>query len=412
MAAGATLALAADDPANALEPATPAAKKPGRDPLKFQLTLLDNKKASIRYSRKGLQFKSADGRYSSRIRWRTQIRYSFPFDQDPRKDGDFGAVPADKLFFRRARLKIDGNLFGPFVKYTYEHDLLDGYLLNLYADIKIKEWFQIRGGQWKADFSRERRTSSGKQQFVERSMVNREFTLDRQAGFGIVGHLMPGTRGDSRYFAEIFTGTGRGNGWDSDGHPMIVARYQWNFIRRDLGWSSSDIEHHESPAASLAIAGVSNRGRFTRFSSSGGSQLDGYEPGAPGQYSLKQVMGEFFLKYRGLSIQNENHWKNIYDNVNLTSQNHVGSYAQVGYFIGYLWPDIPKNVELGYRYTFVDSNTAIPSDVRQEHTIVVNVFFEGHENKLSFDVGRISLDQPGTPDLTLMRYRLQWDVQF
>jgi hypothetical protein len=179
-----------------------------------------------------------------------------------------------------------------------------------------------------------------------------------------------------------------------------------------MGLSSSDLEYHDKPAASVAVAGATNRSRYTRFSSGGGSQIDDFKPGAPGQYSLKQFDGEFTLKYRGLSIQNENHWKNIYDNVNATSTDLRGSYVQAGYFLHNLLPRVPKKLEFGYRYAYVDPNTAVPQDFRQEHTVVVNYFFEGHDNKLSFDAGRVSLSRFGLPDLAVWRYRAQWDVHF
>jgi len=377
---------------------------------KFNI-VITNGKVHTTYSRKGLRIESANGRHGGRLRWRLQSRYAYPFDKDPRKDADFGIVAADKYFMRRARIKSDGHFFGDFVKYNYEQDLLFGALLNLYVDVKIRDWFRIRGGQWKSLFTRERYISSGKQQFVERSIVNRPFTVDRQAGISIFGRLMPGTPGDSWYYFEVLTGTGRGNGFDGDG-PMLMARYEWNFLGRDVKFSSSDLEYHESPAAAVAFAVVKNRSRFTRFSGGGGGQLDGFEPGAPGQYSLKQAQGEFTLKYRGFSVQNENHWKNVYDNVNLTSTDLRGSFAQAGYFPHYVWRKIPRAIELGYRYAYVDRNVGVPGTLTQEHSIVLNVFIEGHDNKLSFEVGRLSLARVGKPDLAELRYRFQWDVTF
>jgi hypothetical protein len=193
---------------------------------------------------------------------------------------------------------------------------------------------------------------------------------------------------------------------------MYLARYQWNFLGRDIGFASGDLENRESPAASFAISGLTNRSRYTRFSSSGGGQLDGFEAGAPGQYSLKQANAEFTFKYRGFSVQNENHWKNVYGHVNLASTDMRGAYAQAGYFLHNLLPDIPKIVEVGYRYAYVDPDTRATGDLRQEHTAVVNIFVEGHDNKLSFDAGRVYKSRTGLPDLSSWRYRVQWDVHF
>jgi phosphate-selective porin len=378
---------------------------------KWEFALVDGA-ARVTYSRKGLEIASRGGNYKANIRWRTQLRYSYPFLNDPVKESDFQTDSEREFGFRRARLKVDGHAFRPWFAVQFEHDLKNNVVLNLVATVKKYEWLQFRVGQWKAEFSRERVISSAKQQFVERSIVNRTFTIDRQAGFGLLGHLMPGTRADSWYYAGVFTGTGRGNGFDGDGQPMFMGRYQWNFLGQDIRFSSSDLEYHDKPAASIAVAGVTNRSRYTRFSSSGGGQLAGFEPGLPGQYSIKQAMGELLLKYRGLSVQHESHWKHISDNVNTTTTNLTGSYVGAGYFPHGVVESVPRQLEIGYRYAYVDPHSARVGDLRQEHTVVVNWFFEGHDNKLTLDVGRVALAQVHGPDLSDIRFRLQWDIHF
>jgi len=371
-----------------------------------------NTKASLVYTRKhGLEISSRGGNYKIAIRGRLQLRYSDPFDIDPRKDADF-AIQNRGLRVRRARLKTKGHVFRPWVTFKYEHDLVNHHVLDLRTTIKKYEWLQFRAGQWKVDYNRDRDTSSAKQQFADRSIVNRTFTVDRQAGFEMLGHLLPNSRGDSRYFVGVYTGNGRGAGFGQGGHPMYVARYQWNFLGRDLPWSSSDLERHEKPVASIAVAGLTNRSPYTRFSGAGGSQLDGFEPGAPGQYSLKQAMGEFALKYRGFSAQSEYHLKQIFDHVNDTLTKMHGFYAQAGYLPHGAVDWIPRQLEIGYRYGFVDWRDHRPHDHQQENTIAVNWFFEGHNDKLVFEVGRLSLQQPAGPDLHTTRYRVQWDIHF
>jgi len=382
----------------------------GRAAGQFHFTLAENP-VKIDYSRKGVKVESRSGNYEATIRGRVQLRFSHPLDHDPRKESHF-SIQQSRFRFRRARLKAEGHAVRPWLTFKFEHDLVDNHLLNLRVTFKKYEWLQFRAGQWELEYNRERATSSGKQQFADHSTVNRVFTIDYQPGFEILGHLAPGSRGDSWYFAGIFTGTGRANGFDDDGHPMYMARYQWNFLGRDPGFSSSDVEYHDKPAASLAVGGVTNQSRYTRFSSSGGGELDGFEPGAPGQYSIKQAMGEFFLKYRGISVQHESHWKRIHDNINLTTTDLRGAYVQAGYFPHSVVRWVPRQWEFAYRYAYVDPNTGRPADLRQEHTVVFNWFFEGHDNKLTLEAGRLSLARPGRPDRSEFRYRVQWDVQF
>lgn len=266
--------------------------------------------------------------------------------------------------------------------------------------------------QFKPEFSRERVTSSARQQFAERSILHGTFQLDRQIGFSLLGHLMPGGRGDSWYSAGLFTGNGRHHGFGGGSRPMLVGRYQWNFLGRDPAFSSSDVEHHEAPAAAVAVAGVTSRGRYTAFSSHGGDQLEGFAPGAPGQYGLRQATADFLLKYRGWSVQHELHVKSIYDHLREKRTRLRGAYVQAGYFPHYAARWIPKPLEAGCRWALLDPNTSLPGDLRSEQAFVLNWFFEEHQNKLSFEIGRLTLDRPGLGGLTRLSYRLQWDVHF
>ncbi len=375
----------------------------------FKLTLV-SKPFSAVYSRKGLEIESPGGGYTAHIQWRLQSRYVTPFDHDPRQPSQFAPI-SNNYYMRRARYKMEGELFHGFAEYKFEQDLLGGRMITLFTDLHPTSWLRIRVGQWKSIFSQERYISSGKQQFVERSIVNREFTLDRQAGISFNAHFGAGTRGDSVYSFEVLKGTGMNSGFGWDGSPLLVGRYQWNFLKADPGFSSSDTGNRQTPAAFVAFTAARNTSAYTRFSS-GGAQLDGFTAGTANQYRLTQVNGEFLFKYRGWSIQNENHWKQVHDNVNHTDTTLRGSYVQTGYFPHTVWGFVPREVEFAYRYAVVDPNKALPGDLRQESTFAMNIFLEGHDDKWTFDFSRLSLQQNNLAGLSDFRYRIQWDVQF
>ena len=404
--------------------ATHGAAKPVGDSPKEEASESDESGQPLfRYKRSGLQIGAkGGGRFYSKVNIRSQLRFSSPIRNAPRKASDFEQADENDFRFRRARFKMEGHAFKPWIAFKFEHGLVENRVLDSRMTIKKWEWLQFRFGQWKADYSRERMDSSGKQQFADRSIVNRAFTLDRQKGATILGRLMKGTLGDSRYYIGVFAGNGRGFqtrvGRPSldhdDGTPMLMARYQWNFLGRDVGHSQSDLEYHEKPAAALAVGTASNRSRYTRFSSGGGGQLDRFEPGPGehGQYSVRQFMEEATMKYRGLSLQHELHWKRIKDNVKFSTTYMRGSYLQAGYFFHYLFPRIPKQLEIGARWGIVDPNRGCASDLQKEAALVVNWFFYGHGNKLTFDTSRYSLGQLNDPDLNDTQIRLQWDVSF
>ncbi|MDA0205178.1 MAG: porin [Acidobacteria bacterium] len=372
----------------------------------------------FRYNSSGRTLGSKDGWGSAKVNLRTQLRFTSPFESAPRKESHLNQPGESHVGFRRARFKMEGHIAAPWIEYKYEHDLTGGNLLDLRFDVG-PEWMKVRFGQWKADYSRERMDSSGKQQFVERSIVNREFTIDRQKGIELTGRFAKGSAADSQYFVGVFTGQGRGVFRDrrvpanaADGSPMWLARYQWNALGGGVSLSQSDLERRGNPRLSLAVATSGNRSSYTRFSSSGGGQADGFEAGAPGQYSVRQYLAEVAFKQQGFSLQQEFHWKRAADNVNSREINLRGSYIQAGYFFNELYSKIPSQLELAGRYAFVDPRTGQPNDLIHELGVVANWFLRGHADKISVDVSRYALVVGQNAPRSRVGVRVQWDATF
>lgn len=63
-------------------------------------------------------------------------------------------------------------------------------------------------------------------------------------------------------------------------------------------------------------------------------------------------------------------------------------------------------------YAWVDRDTSLGGDGRTELTFGANWFFDGHENKATLDLSRLTLEDPGSPELSDFRIRLQWDISF
>ncbi len=391
-------------------------------------------KASWR--KKGLRLESRDGKWATNLQWRAQMRYSFPFRGDPRKPSDFSNDAEESTFeMRRVRMKVGGHGYQPWLKYYFELDLQparnpddsssssSARLIDWRIDLTRYKWLSFRLGQWKINYNRERVDSSGRQQFVERSIVNRIFAVDRQVGAMAYGRLFPGTLADMRYYAGVFTGTGRGTDND-DNNMMYMGRLQWNFLGRDLKWRQSDVSYHEKPAGSLAFAASTTLGPCTRWSSGGCGNLDGFTSAGSaddGQFRVTQMVGETAFKWKGFSFQQEFHWKKIEDRVNSTTDRLIGSYAQAGYFFHNVIPVIPPELELAIRYAFVDEPVyRTPGDRstrfdnnRQEFTLAANYFFDGHRNKVTLDVSHLTLDDGfENRRYSSQRARLQGDSSF
>ena len=150
---------------------------------------------------------------------------------------------------------------------------------------------------------------------------------------------------------------------------------------------------------------------FTRFSTSGGGQLTGFDLG---DYRINQQMIESAFKYRGFSWQHESHRKEIEDKINSGTTVLTGSFFQAGYFFHNLFNFIPERLEVAFRY----ANQSIPTTSRtlvdeKEFALAFNYFFAGHKNKITLELARYVYENDQfNPDADTERIRVQWDISF
>ena len=336
---------------------------------------------------------------------RAQVRYS-TLSKEPVVLGGFANPPESSGSINRARYKIGAGLNKDFTFY-HEYDLRNSRLLDLRASWVSNPKFTLRVGQWKAEFNRERVDSSGKQQFSERSISNYWFTVDRQWGVLASGRVAEGAAFDSSWWAGVLAGNGRSESSDG-GQPMWLARWQWNYTRNVLPFSQSALKRYSQPHGSIALAFVSNESRYTRFSSDGGGQLPEYEEGEKNQYRIHQAMQEWAWQHRGLSFQQELHWKSIEDKRGSRARDLFGGYAQVGWFPADRWKTLPVALEIAARVALVNPDDSFNSHNR-EFTVGANWFFSGHRNKLTVDTSYLSIDEDRGRESDV-RFRVQWDI--
>jgi hypothetical protein len=365
----------------------------------------------ISYGSKGFELNSIDGNYLMQIQWRGQFRAAYPTDSDPVTLEDFQADQLS-LKIRRARMKVGGHAFTPWLKYYLENELFSANLLDFRLMIEKLPYLKIKVGQWKTQYNRERIISSGKQQTVERSLITRPFTIDRQQGVSVFGRLDGNGLLDFNYWVSVLMGTGRGATSNDDGRLMYMSRIQWNFTGEPLQFAGSDVDFHEKFTAILAIAGVTNRSPYTRFSQAGGGQLFGFEDGVTGQYRVNQWMEETAGMYKGFSWQQEFHWKEIRDHVNFTTTRITGNLIQAGYFPHYRFQRFPKQIEIYARHAFYDPDVVGAEDLQHELTVGGNYFFHKHRNKLTLEYSYFNYSLESEELQSGSRYRLQWDVSF
>lgn len=158
---------------------------------------------------RGITIRAADDSASLNIRARLQIRSTLL--DGPATDDD-----ATEMSIRRARLVFQGNALGPTLTYYIQLSFSN---LDNEADLRLPlrdayiTWaaqrdLNVRLGQMKVPFSRQRVVSSSALQMVDRSIVVSELNLDRDVGVQVFSRDLFGT-GKLGYAAGLFGGEGR-----------------------------------------------------------------------------------------------------------------------------------------------------------------------------------------------------------
>ncbi len=370
-------------------------------------------KSETSYSSRGFQFTSADGLYRLQLAGRLQFRFATPADQDPVSYDDFFEQKQNLFKINRARFKVGGHAHKPWLKYYFEYELSASRLLDFRVMVEKWPWLNFKIGQWKSEYSRERVISSGNQQMMERSIVNRPFTLDRQQGASIYGRLDGGGLADFNYHIMALTGTGIGARTNDDNRLMYSGRLQWNFLGDGVAMSGSALAYYPKPVASLAVAGSTNSSHYTRYSSQGGGQLVGFESESPGQYQMDQYLIESSLKYRYVSWHSEFHRKNILDKETDRLTRLQGWFVQGGFLVNSMKaPEGPK-LELAGRYALFQPDMELHGNQEREYTLAFNCFFNDHLNKLTVDITRFDFEEESiNREASGWRFRVQYDFSF
>lgn len=360
---------------------------------------------------RGLTVRSEDRAFSLTIRGRIQALAEASTTVGTAEDPD----PEESIEFmiRRARLVFSGNFLDEHLQYyvqlglaprDMEPDLLVP-LRDAYVTWTGIENFQLRVGQMKVPFNRERVVSSSALQLVDRSAVNAELTLDRDVGVQIFGTDLFDLGGYLGYQIGIFGGEGRLRLNDGAG-LLYVARLQ---IQPTGEFADSYVEadflREDRARLSLGLGGAFNHeSRRTRSTTGGFYELGGFD------YAHAEF--DFMFKWSGLSVMGEVLYRQstgpnlraTTDPMTMeTTEERAGN--ALGYFVqaGYMFEPM---IEVAARYSEIipltssdvpnvvgcASSSPAPGTVRacREMTLGLNWYPIEHNLKLQFDYTHIS----------------------
>ena len=276
--------------------------------------------------KKGFTFQTEDKNSSISFHTRLQPRYSFFAPEGANND-------VQSFLMRRVYFGIDGSLFTPNLTYNLTLTATPSGGSNAYyanMSYESSDLFQTTVGLQKIKFNRQEITSSGKQQFIDRSLANERYNLDRSIGALFFGHDENNT---FEYYLSIFNGraTKANANNNADLQLGYAARAVWNVLG-DYGYEEGDIKGRDEAALTVGLAGAYYN-----------------EEVAVSATEDRVYQGSFDLgyKYQGFSAQGEVFLRNTSPNGTSASQTDLGDYVQIGYFV------VPHKFEIAGRVSML-----------------------------------------------------------
>jgi len=365
---------------------------------------------------------AADSSYSMKLAARMQSLYIADWDVNDSEGIHNGG---SQFLIRRARLKFGGFVFNPKVTYKLELGLSNKDLgkvddrnnnaPKMILDAVVK-WnfyknFTLWAGQTKLPGNRERVVSSANLQLVDRSLLNKNFNIDRDMGVQLRHHFTIGKNFIVKESLAMSQGEGRNVVQDN------LGGYQWTgrvevlpFGKFKGDYSGGALRREESPK--LAIGATYDFNNAVKDKSNQGSYMLIDDGASYFQTTVNSIFVDAMFKYHGFSLMAEFANRDSEFPIALNSDDsETGDVVQVGNGLnlmsGYLFNN---NIELTGRYTAVALDKTITGkDLQTQYTLGVSKYFKGHKLKVQSDISYLTLENNGTSGLMC---RMQLDVHF
>jgi phosphate-selective porin OprO and OprP len=358
---------------------------------------------------------------------RIQSRYTheFPDDLSPILPGTAAAGDSKGSFrIRRAKFKLEGWFWIPpqvapspriMPKLSYELQLNwaglaanvgaqpanVGVLLedaNIAWDPQGMGKFRIVFGQYKVPFGRQQLTSSGNQQFVDRSLVADEYQRGRDIGVSVQGAVWSNKL---EYRVGMFNGNGLTRPSNDNDKFQYNARLMWqpngNQVLAQRAWvsgalySEADFESTTVPLYAFGLNFESNH--FHRTTT--GDDLKSNVVGIDGMYKFKgfSTTGEYFYRRRTPETA--------------AKFDSNGGYLQAGMMLNRF-----RTWEAAVRYGQREVSDRIDNDEIKEIRGGINYYYRRHTLKLQMDFGRVETGLGATNSNKRKDNELRLQAQF
>lgn len=369
----------------------------------------------------GIKIQTADSTGNIKISARIQNLLVVKSDLD-------GTDPSTNAMVRRARLKFSGFAYSPKITYKIELGLSNRDISNsreaslvggspkIVLDAVVKYQF-VKGhtiwfGQTKLPGNRERVISSQKLQFVDRSLVNSNFNIDRDFGLQLHHKFKLGSM-VLKLAESISLGEGRNNirtnngGFDYTGRAEFLP---FGTFTNKGDYFSSDLAREESFKMSVGFTFDFNNKAIRQGGQLGSILTDSI--GAYYQSDLTSFIGDIHIKFKGFSFLTEAAYResslgNFVTPDGLAYNQGFGLSAQAGYLL-------KSDYEMAFRYSRtspIQGMSAASVNYQEQYTFGVSKYIIEHNLKFQTDL-TYHQDLGNTFVSNYLMFRFQTELSF
>ena len=337
----------------------------------------------------GVVFRDADGNYEMKFKGRFQSLFLYSFTPETNSS-------TTSFLTRRARLKFDGFVHDPRFVYKVELGFSNRDLSGaseftsssprVILDAVVK-WnaagnFWVWFGQTKLPGNRERVVSSQALTFVDRSLLNARFNIDRDIGVQFRNKSKVGSEGEIREIFSISMGEGRNITVGNKGGLDYTFRLEYlpfgpfgkkgDYFYADLV-READLKMAFGFTFDYNVDAIRERAQLGSYLSRG--------------TDLRTIFADVIMKYRGTTFTAEYAHRTsddyiIYDeNGDFLESFYTGQavYSHLAYLF-------KNNIELAGRYSVVLPFEDTMNQDIAEYTIGLSKYIKGHYLKIQGDL--------------------------
>jgi len=354
---------------------------------------------------KGLiNYTAADSTFSTKVSARIQSRFNSTWNYD---NNEYGNAEYN-FIIRRARLKFDGWAYSPKLKYKIElglsnrdlgginsftnnapNQILDAVIMWSFA----KNW-ELWAGQTKLPGNVERVVSSANLQFIDRSILNSRFNIDRDLGFQIRHKSSWGNDFITKEKFALSQGEGRNVTKGNQGglqYTMRMEALPFGEFEKKGDYVEADLEREQQFKLMLAYTYNFNADAVKTRSGMGDYM---YNDTGLFQTDITTHFVDVVAKYKGWSLLTEMTQRDALAPVATNSDGtSTGDVVLVGKALntqmGYLFKN---NLELALRYSKIKYDQITGSSNPKEITLGLSKYVVGHKLKFQADITKATID--------------------